>query len=239
MQGATFTLTLELVIALPDHPAIFVRAVPDLRAEVVAAIAADQAAGKNGLAAIAPAQRLSPGHLFLYPVKQERVDDGLVAVLHIILWNLPLVDLHFLLQEIHGESLLEEGVAPERIYIGHVMDSAELDYAIRLLDMGVYIGFDRFASAPISSPKIQSAILNLTLLCSEGYSKQILLGNDGCAYQTVVRTGDLQKDPSLLGNDYTILPGKILPLLREAGVSDECINAMTVGNPERLFEQTL
>ena len=69
VRGAAFVFPLKLVIALPDHPAIFVRAVPDLRAEIMAAVAADQAAGKNGLAAVAPAQRLSPGHLFLHPVE--------------------------------------------------------------------------------------------------------------------------------------------------------------------------
>lgn len=134
---------------------------------------------------------------------------------------------------------LEEGVPPERIYIGHVMDDTGLDYAKRLLDLGVYIGFDRFASAAITSTKIQTALSNLADLCGEGYSKQILLGNDGCSYQTVVRTGDSQKDPSLLGNDYTILPSKILPLLREAGVSDAYIQTMAVENPIRLFSLRL
>ena len=106
MRGAAFALTLELVVALPDHPAVFVGAVPDLRAEVVTAVAADQTAGKNGLAAVASAQRLSPDHLFLHPVEQERVDDCFVAVLHIVLRDLTLVDLHFLLQKINRELLL-------------------------------------------------------------------------------------------------------------------------------------
>lgn len=136
---------------------------------------------------------------------------------------------------IQMEIFQEEGVPPERIYIGHVMDDTGLDYAKRLLDLGVYIGFDRFASAAITSPKIQTTISNLAALCGEGYSKQILLGNDGCSYQTVVRTGKPQKDPSLLENDYTILPCTIFPLLREAGISDAYIQTMTVDNPMRLF----
>ena len=116
VRGAAFAFTLELVIALPDHPAVFVRAVPGLRAKVVAAVAADQAAGKNGFAAVAPAQRLSPGHLFLHPVEQERVDDCFVTVLHIVLRDLALVDFHFLLQEIDRELLLAEmeGFEPPR-----------------------------------------------------------------------------------------------------------------------------
>lgn len=74
----------------------------------MAAVAADQAARKNGLAAVAPAQCLSPGHFFLHPFKQERVDDCFMAVLHIVLRDLALVDLHFLLQEIDRETLLAE-----------------------------------------------------------------------------------------------------------------------------------
>lgn len=74
----------------------------------MAAVAADQAARKNGLAAAAPAQRLSPGHLFLHSVEQERIDDCFVAVLHIVLRDLALV--HFLLfgKEIDCEALLAE-----------------------------------------------------------------------------------------------------------------------------------
>lgn len=105
VRGAAFAFALELVVALPGHPAIFVGAVPDLRAEVVTAVAADQATGKNGLSAVATAQRLSPGHLFLHPVEQERVDDCFVTVLHIILRRLALIDLPLFCEEIDREAL--------------------------------------------------------------------------------------------------------------------------------------
>lgn len=132
----------------------------------------------------------------------------------------------------------EEGVPIDRIYIGHVMDSNRLDYAKRLLDTGVYIGFDRFASAPSGSEKIKRSIANLALLCAQGYEKQILLGNDGCSYQTVVRTGADDMTPSIHGNDYLTLPCKILPQLSVAGVTSRQIQQMTIDNPQRLFAIT-
>lgn len=106
MRSAAFALALEFVVALPDHPAILVCAVPDLGAKVATTIAADQSGGKDAPAAITPAQRFPPGKFLLHPIKQERMDDRLMAVLHIILRDLTPVDLHLLLQGIHGEALL-------------------------------------------------------------------------------------------------------------------------------------
>ena len=106
VRSAAFVFTFELVIALPDYPAILVRAVPDLRAEVMTAIAADQPGGKDAFAAVAPAQRFSPGDLLLHPIKQERVDDRLMAVFYVILRDLSLIDLHPTLDEIYRKFLL-------------------------------------------------------------------------------------------------------------------------------------
>lgn len=113
MRSAALALALEFVIALPDHPAVLVCAVPDLGAEVVATIAADQSGGKDALSAVTPAQRFPPGKFLLHPVEQQRVDDCLMAVLYIVLRDLALVDLHLLLQEIHGEALLVAGAGVE------------------------------------------------------------------------------------------------------------------------------
>ncbi len=72
----------------------------------MAAIPADQAGGKDALAAVATAQRFSPSDLLLYPVKQERVNDCLVAVLYVLLRDLALIDLHPALDEIYREFFL-------------------------------------------------------------------------------------------------------------------------------------
>ena len=53
----------------------------------------------------------TPLHLHLDSIEQGRVDDGGVAVIHIVLRHLALVDLALFRQEIRAEGLLQEGVA--------------------------------------------------------------------------------------------------------------------------------
>ena len=99
---------LELPVALPDGAAVLAVGVPHLGAVEGAAVAADDAGGKNAPSAVAVAQPLPPSELGLHSVELVRVDDGLVAFLNVILRNLALVDLHLLLQKIHRELLLQE-----------------------------------------------------------------------------------------------------------------------------------
>jgi phosphotriesterase-related protein len=55
---------------------------------------------------------------------------------------------------------------------------------------------------------------------------RILLSQDVCHDSQLSRYG---------GNGYTYLARSFLPRLREAGVSEAEIDAMTVGNPRRLL----
>ncbi len=106
MGCPAFFLTLELSIALPDGAAVLTVGMPDLGAVPATAVAADNAGGENSAAAVVTAQRLAPCELSLHHIKLIWGNDGLVALLYIILWNLALVDLHFLVQEVHREFLL-------------------------------------------------------------------------------------------------------------------------------------
>lgn len=133
----------------------------------------------------------------------------------------------------------EEGVDLRRVYFGHVMDCPDLDYIHALLDQGSLIGFDRFASAPPDAPRIRSAISVLTQLCQEGWAGQILIGNDGCCYQTVVRLPPPEHSPSLDTNDYLVFQEKIVPALLQAGVTPLQLHQMTVENPKKLFAPEL
>jgi phosphotriesterase-related protein len=63
-------------------------------------------------------------------------------------------------------------------------------------------------------------------LLSRGHVDRILLSQDVCHDSQLSRYG---------GNGYTYLARSFLPRLREAGVSEAEIDAMTVGNPRRLL----
>lgn len=133
----------------------------------------------------------------------------------------------------------EEGVDLRRVYFGHVMDCTDPDYMHALLEQGSFIGFDRFASAPMDDPRIRNAIAVLARLCREGWAGQILIGNDGCCYQTVVRLPPPEPSPSLDTNDYLVFQEEIVPALLEAGVTAEQLHQMCVVNPQKLFDPDL
>ncbi|WP_368900988.1 phosphotriesterase [Oceanobacillus oncorhynchi] len=74
--------------------------------------------------------------------------------------------------------LLEEGVKPSHILIGHTGDSDNLSYVKKLLDKGVYIGMDRYGLDKFLPTDKRNTIL--IKLLKEGYENQIFLSQDYC-----------------------------------------------------------
>lgn len=135
------------------------------------------------------------------------------------------------------------GVDPTQVYIGHVMDSEDMDYHLSLLDQGCFIGFDRFGAGPpppgIPYVDKKKAAQMLAQLINRGYLDQILLGNDGSCYQTVVRFDTEENSPSIANNDFTDFFDQTVPVLHAAGITDSQIDHMLIGNPKRLLERNL
>ena len=90
-QCGTFAFTLELTVAAPYHLAIGVRRMPDFLTEEASAVAADQFGREYTVAAVGSAQRPAAGNLRLHHVPFQRVNDGCMAPLYIVLWNLALI----------------------------------------------------------------------------------------------------------------------------------------------------
>jgi phosphotriesterase-related protein len=63
-------------------------------------------------------------------------------------------------------------------------------------------------------------------LDKEGYTKQIVLGNDVFLKMETRRGG---------GHGYTRLPSDVIPALRAAGMSEEETRQIMVGNPARIL----
>lgn len=143
-----------------------------------------------------------------------------------------------------AEMVLSLGVKPEKILMLH-MDSfirqplqnidyikafdvkkgVSIDMQLKLLDMGVNIGFDAFDSLVTILPDNNDRLKALVEILKRGYGGQITLGHD---------TTDKAKGVSY---GYTGLTGFIqnaLPVLKELGYEDD-IYKMTVINPARIL----
>ena len=124
--------------------------------------------------------------------------------------------------------LEEEGADPGRIVIGHSDSYPRLDHYLGLLERGASIEFDFLGMAFEPTEKHGEArVVDLLLdLLSRGYGDRILLSQDVC-HNSQLRRYE--------GNGYTYLQTTFLPRLRDRGVSDAEIDALTVANPRRVL----
>jgi phosphotriesterase-related protein len=128
----------------------------------------------------------------------------------------------------------EEGVDLSRVQIAHTGDTDDLDYIERLLEKGVYIGMDRYGLEIFLSFEKRNA--TVTALLERGYADRMFLSQDYCAtldwYPVEVEeqllAGGAAKDWSM-----TLVFDQVVPVLREAGMSDAQLETMMVENPRR------
>lgn len=133
-----------------------------------------------------------------------------------------------------AEFLISRGADPRRLVIGHMCGNTDLDYHLRVLRQGGLVAFDRFGLELLVSD--DTRVRTLSGLVERGYAQQIVLSQD-----YVVRW--LGREfiprelgwPSIANWQMTNLFTKILPTLRERGITEEQISIMMVQNPRQLF----
>ena len=87
-----FAFPFELAVALPDDTAVTVGGVPGFGTENIAAVGADDLPGEGAGLMVPVAAVFAPFQFHLNLLPFPRLDDGGMAVLHIVLGNLPLID---------------------------------------------------------------------------------------------------------------------------------------------------
>ncbi len=126
-----------------------------------------------------------------------------------------------------------EGVDLSRVIIGHSGDSEDLDYLRRLMGRGSCIGMDRFGLDMLLPT--EKRVATIARLCEMGDAEKMVLSHDAACYFDWA-------DPAMVRQvvpnwHFNYIPDEIAPALRQAGVSEEHIRAMTVDNPRRIFER--
>ncbi|HET7567405.1 MAG TPA: hypothetical protein VFJ91_05395 [Gaiellaceae bacterium] len=129
------------------------------------------------------------------------------------------------------EALTEAGVDPRRIVVAHAGDSNDLDYLRALADTGAWLGLDRFGWERFNPD--EQRIETLLALLEAGYGDRLHLGHDAaCFYDFMAANPRFAPGE---GQDYLLIPERILPRLRDAGVTQEQIDELLVETPRRFF----
>src|SRR3954451_12629203 len=131
------------------------------------------------------------------------------------------------------EIFLEEGVEPARIQIAHTGDTDDLDYIEGLLEKGVWIGLDRYG-LDLFLPYDRRQATAKELIIERGYAERIFLSADSVATTDWFPLNVIEQlIAGGAANDWTIriVPEKVLPELRDAGLTEEQERTLMVENP--------
>ncbi|MHB0858317.1 MAG: phosphotriesterase family protein [Anaerolineae bacterium] len=131
------------------------------------------------------------------------------------------------------EVFAEEGVDLARVIIGHCGDSEDLDYLEALLARGSTLGMDRFG--PHSPLPTAARVQVIVELCRRGYANRMVLSHDASLASDWWPARPTRWDAPSQASPYSYIPEQVVPVLREAGVTDVDIDQMTCGNPQRLL----
>lgn len=123
-----------------------------------------------------------------------------------------------------AQTLADAGADLDKVVIGHVDTTPDVDYHEELIRFGVWIAYDAIGQLD-KQPDEQRADAIVELM-RRGHRDRILLSTD------VGKRGALH---AYGGGGYDYVMTQFLPLLRERGVDDTDITALTVDNPRRLF----
>jgi phosphotriesterase-related protein len=134
--------------------------------------------------------------------------------------------------EVQQAIFAQEGVDLRRVIIGHSGDSDDLAYLRGLMERGSTIGMDRFGLEHFLPTEKRVEVL--ARLCAEGYAGRMVLSHDANCWSDML--SEEAKRRTRPRWHYNHISDDILPALRKAGVKEDQLEQMLVGNPRAVFE---
>ena len=134
--------------------------------------------------------------------------------------------------------LEDEGMNPARVSFDHSDDSGEMDYYLGLVRRGYSLGMDHVHRGlmPNRKPSFERRAQCIKLLVDAGFAGKLFLSQDdefGGALLPEDMKGFREKlDPP---EEILFVTGKLIPYLKQIGVSEASIHTMTVENPRAFF----
>ncbi len=129
--------------------------------------------------------------------------------------------------------LMEEGVDPGKILIGHLGDTENVDYIKKIADKGSFVGLDRYGLDLFLPVEKRNEVL--IRLIKDGYVDKIMVSHDYCC---TIDWGTAKPEykPKLAPKwSMTLIFTDIIPLLRKSGVKEDTIEMIFVKNPAKFF----
>ena len=131
----------------------------------------------------------------------------------------------------------DEGVDPNRVYVGHSNDTTDIGYLTGLLAKGVWIGLDRYPGPQAGeTPDWIGRTETAKKLIAAGYGHRIMIGHDWSVALTIVNRETMDARRKLNPDGYLFATRRVIPRLKEIGATDEDVQNIFVNNPRNFFE---
>lgn len=123
------------------------------------------------------------------------------------------------------ETLLAEGMDPDKVILGHQDLIDDREYHLSLLKYGVNIAFDTCGKSAYMPDETRAQ--NALALIREGYGDKLVLSNDVSRRTYFTSAG---------GPGYVAVMRSVVPLMRKCGATEEEIRKLLVDNPARIVD---
>ncbi len=117
--------------------------------------------------------------------------------------------------------LADAGVAPDRIVISHLGDRSDPELLLCIAARGVYMSIDNIGYTEAGYPGDDVRADNVVRLVRGGHGDRVVLGTDISTKSALTAFG---------GSGYTRLHDSFLPMLRDRGLDDDELRALTTDN---------
>ena len=141
--------------------------------------------------------------------------------------------------ETQAEIFEAEGVSPSRVSLGHSDDSGELDYLLGLVKRGYTLGLDHVnrGFSPDFKPPLETRAEFIRELVAAGFADRIFLSHDSEFGSSLLPEDKKEFREKLNPDGMLFNTRKLIPYLRQIGVPEAAIQAITVDNPARFFSR--
>ena len=123
--------------------------------------------------------------------------------------------------------------------LGHSDETADMEYLTGLVKRGYTIGMDHMPQGlrPPASGLLswQRRSESVKQLIDAGFADRLFLSNDWYFGVTMAATGAMETMDKLNPDGMLFVTRKTIPYLKQLGITDRQIRAITVDNPRRFF----
>lgn len=127
------------------------------------------------------------------------------------------------------ESVLEKGVSPSAVTIGHLSDSDDMGYVTELLKNGCYAGFDRIYKSADMNYYYKKA-KDIYTICERGFADKILLSHDGLTFNGFHTNACIRED-----NPYEPIFSYLISEMLKIGFTEKEIETFITQNPKNML----